>query len=71
MFERVEVGPRPKETAPSRLGLLLAEYYEQTANPFFDYARLDGQVHTRMWESADSGHALLYHLMTVCACVHV
>ena len=46
MFEQVEVGKRPKETSPSKLGLLLAEYYKQTANPFFDYGRWDGLVHT-------------------------
>ena len=53
MFQRVEVEQRPKEAAPSKLGLLLAKYYEQTANPFFDYARLDGQVCAcHQWEPA-------------------
>lgn len=49
LFPRKEIQKRPKETEPSRLSQLLAEYNKLSANPYFEYGKYNGEVGSNLW----------------------
>ncbi len=44
LFPRQKIPQRSKDTQPSRLAQLLAEYNKLSANPYFEYGRFNGEV---------------------------
>ncbi|XP_064400650.1 target of rapamycin complex 2 subunit MAPKAP1-like [Halichondria panicea] len=45
LFPRQEIPQRSKDTQPSRLAQLLAEYNKLSANPYFEFGRFNGENH--------------------------